>query len=679
MGYLSPREPFFQRIGLPDLEPGIHTDEASSALPDMLGELPDDVAQILAIGSPQAAVNANAEIDAAGGVRANPRKKGKAARAPRPAVLGNKRMFEISYLVTGMWGPDPAQSGLGVPIPPSRLVRNNPRAVRDNPRNFAQTFWKRMELLQTQLEEYEARVKQYYDDRKTANLDHKRPWSRALKRMRTSVEYARAQQHAAAPSVLDAHNHPLGQADGWLARMTLAKGGNSKLPFVSYSELPMATCPGAGECAVGYDAYEYDGSRGPGKKGWCYSFRAFRSPNAFARMFLCTLANTLDREIAIMVGGGGDLPLDAYEARVHAAVAGAARGARIWQQYVKGAALKLTRAERAKGAPAFIRLFVDGDINHEDSILAWMDAIAQMNKGSKDLEPKHGRVEVYGYSKCWQQFVNVDSWIQGRWPTNYTVNLSSGSIYARPVQRPGAPPPGEGRFQKVREAMQGLTISRGYFEAVKVGAFIDALAEQSRALAANPAATVPLLVKEMPFPVDAERVRTFVRINALETPAQALALFPELSLRSLSAADLAALTPDQVRHAAYAHHIAQLVADPVFGGIVAREMARDKKAKTEPAQLKAIEVEQRKRLAAMAKRGEKPKLPGPSSMFRGGPGRKAFALAMHEAVWSLTNVGGSCPLLCGNCSDHPTDPTLGVHRCASKDAFRGKKIMIGIH
>lgn len=45
-----------------------------------------------------------------------------------------------------------------------------------------------------------------------------------------------------------------------------AEGGNSKLPFVSFSTLPAVTCPGAGECL-----------------NFCYSFSAWRYPAAFAR------------------------------------------------------------------------------------------------------------------------------------------------------------------------------------------------------------------------------------------------------------------------------------------------------------------------------------------------------------------------------------------------------------
>src|SRR5262249_34044417 len=160
-----------------------------------------------------------------------------------------------------------------------------------------------------------------------------------------------------------------------------------KLPFVAYSELPMATCPGAGACGVRLDYFDpvakptQQTVRGPGgaavrrtarrHRGWCYSFKAFRYPGAFARQFLNTLANYADREFAsARAPGGTGLHPDDYAGRVRAALAGArAADARLWPQYVKGEALRLTRRARAGGADVFLRLFVDGDINHEDSIV----------------------------------------------------------------------------------------------------------------------------------------------------------------------------------------------------------------------------------------------------------------------------------------------------------------------
>lgn len=48
--------------------------------------------------------------------------------------------------------------------------------------------------------------------------------------------------------------------------------GNSKLPFVTWSTLPIITCPGAGEC-----------------RNWCYSLKSWRYPAAFARQLMNTI------------------------------------------------------------------------------------------------------------------------------------------------------------------------------------------------------------------------------------------------------------------------------------------------------------------------------------------------------------------------------------------------------
>lgn len=50
------------------------------------------------------------------------------------------------------------------------------------------------------------------------------------------------------------------------------KNGNTKLPFVTFSTLPIVTCPGAGDCA-----------------SWCYSLKAWRYAGAYARQLQNTL------------------------------------------------------------------------------------------------------------------------------------------------------------------------------------------------------------------------------------------------------------------------------------------------------------------------------------------------------------------------------------------------------
>lgn len=55
--------------------------------------------------------------------------------------------------------------------------------------------------------------------------------------------------------------------------------GNSKLPFYSFSTLPMVTCPGAGDCL-----------------SWCYSFKSWRYPAAFLRQVQNTYLVINDRD-----------------------------------------------------------------------------------------------------------------------------------------------------------------------------------------------------------------------------------------------------------------------------------------------------------------------------------------------------------------------------------------------
>lgn len=58
--------------------------------------------------------------------------------------------------------------------------------------------------------------------------------------------------------------------------------GNSKLPFVSFSVLPIVTCPGAGGCV-----------------SYCYSLKAWRYPSAFMSQMLNTLRLRFDKRSII--------------------------------------------------------------------------------------------------------------------------------------------------------------------------------------------------------------------------------------------------------------------------------------------------------------------------------------------------------------------------------------------
>ena len=141
--------------------------------------------------------------------------------------------------------------------------------------------------------------------------------------------------------------------------------GNSKLPFAAFSSLPGVTCPGAGSCLQ-----------------WCYSFKAWRYPAAFARM-----------------------------------------AQNAW----------LMRRNRPAIAQAFqtlpesmtLRLYVDGDFASGTDIVFWMDQL----KSRPD-------VQAYGYSKSFNQLLHHDVTLKctgDTWPTNYILNLSGGHNHSRMV------------------------------------------------------------------------------------------------------------------------------------------------------------------------------------------------------------------------------------------------------
>lgn len=136
-----------------------------------------------------------------------------------------------------------------------------------------------------------------------------------------------------------------------------AMGGNSKLPFVSFSTLPGVTCPGAGQCI-----------------NFCYSYRAWRYPAAFARMVQnAYLMRFAPDQIAI--------------AFAHIAV------------------------KRPEGFD--FRLYVDGDFSSGADVAFWMELLK--------LTPN---ARAYGYSKSFAALLGYS--IIGNWPSNYQLNISSG-------------------------------------------------------------------------------------------------------------------------------------------------------------------------------------------------------------------------------------------------------------
>ena len=99
------------------------------------------------------------------------------------------------------------------------------------------------------------------------------------------------------------------------APFTIFAKGNSKLPFFSFSVLPIVTCPGAGACAT-----------------YCYSLKAWRYPSAFFRQ----LQNTI---------------------------------------LVKTQSMQLAQAFYALPKNTDVRLYVDGDFDSVETVNYWFELI----------------------------------------------------------------------------------------------------------------------------------------------------------------------------------------------------------------------------------------------------------------------------------------------------------------
>lgn len=179
-----------------------------------------------------------------------------------------------------------------------------------------------------------------------------------------------------------------------IADCCLAVQGNTKLPFAAYSEMPIVTCPGAGSVSDKYGVLSgnalgnasVSNSDGNGCANWCYSLKALAKPSFVARMLILTMGMSIDpeRHVATVVGR------------------------------------MIEENGRAK-KPNILRLFVDGDFRDEEAVRLWME-------GCKVLH-RYG-VKVYGYSKSWQTLLNTQArYGKGVWPSNYQLNLSSGSRF----------------------------------------------------------------------------------------------------------------------------------------------------------------------------------------------------------------------------------------------------------
>ena len=138
-----------------------------------------------------------------------------------------------------------------------------------------------------------------------------------------------------------------------LPQYTIFAAGNSKLPFQSFSTLPAVTCAGAGACL-----------------DFCYSFRAWRYPAAFARQV----------QNALLM--------------------------RFNQAAIRNALSAITGSFE-------LRLYVDGDFASVSDVSFWMNTLHALP-----------HVKAYGYSKSFNELLAFDA--IGQWPTNYILNISSG-------------------------------------------------------------------------------------------------------------------------------------------------------------------------------------------------------------------------------------------------------------
>ena len=145
---------------------------------------------------------------------------------------------------------------------------------------------------------------------------------------------------------------------------------------------------------------------------FCYSFKAWRYPSAFCRQ------------------AQNSILLQSDEGRAHILKA-------------------VDRFEPKSGAIDF-RLYVDGDFTGVEDIAFWMGALTA-----------RPWLITYGYSKSWQSFLDY----KGTVPSNYRLNLSSGSKYN----------------DTVKDQLKTFDYVRGEFVAVSVGSHVKSTDHGDRA------------------------------------------------------------------------------------------------------------------------------------------------------------------------------------------------------
>lgn len=188
---------------------------------------------------------------------------------------------------------------------------------------------------------------------------------------------------------------------------TIWAKGNDKLPFWTWSALPGVTCPGAGDCLTRRDD--------PNARGWCYSFKSWSHVTPYFRQLQNTILIRLPDK-----------------------------------SWIESEARKKFKPGQV------VRLYVDGDFDSLDTLRYWMHFVARFPQNS-----------FYGYSKSWGFFKTWHKENGGKWPENYLLNLSSGTMLERTL------PPD--RFREYVKSMYdlkhpatGKSVVRGTFRALKV-------------------------------------------------------------------------------------------------------------------------------------------------------------------------------------------------------------------
>lgn len=138
---------------------------------------------------------------------------------------------------------------------------------------------------------------------------------------------------------------------------------------------------------------------------WCYSFRSWRHVSPFTRQLLNTVLLRHRRDII----------------------------RRAFQQLPDGAT---------------VRLYVDGDFDSVQTLALWM----RLLRSRPDCQ-------AYGYTKSWELFERYGS--DRRFPDNYCVNLSSGSVHDTPENR---------QRMVALQCDDGASVVRGRFVAVPLSA-----------------------------------------------------------------------------------------------------------------------------------------------------------------------------------------------------------------